>query len=70
MTDISNLACVDPAAKIGAGVRIGPFCVVGPDVAIGEGCELLNHVTIQGVTRIGAHNIFYPHSVIGVAPRI
>jgi len=69
MTDISNLACVDPAAKMGTGVRIGPFCVVGPDVTIGEGCELLNHVTIQGVTRIGAHNIFYPHSVIGVAPQ-
>lgn len=69
MTEISNLACIDPSAKIGSGVKIGPFCVIGPDVTIGDGCELLNHVTISGITQVGAHNIFYPNTVIGVAPQ-
>lgn len=69
MTEISKLACVDPAAVIGSGVIIEPFCVVGPGVVLGDGCHLMNHVTIQGRTQIGTHNVFYPHAVVGVAPQ-
>jgi len=69
MTEISNQAFVDPAAKIGQNVRIGPFCMIGPDVEIGDGCNLMNQVTIQGVTRIGKGNVFYPNAVVGVAPQ-
>ena len=31
------MALVDPAAKLGAGVTIGPFCTVGPEVELGDG---------------------------------
>jgi len=69
MSEISELAVIDPSARIGADIRIGPFCVIGPDVEIGDGCELINSVTIQGVTRIGKGNVFYQNVVIGVAPQ-
>jgi len=69
MTEISKQAFVDPTAQVGGNVRIGPFCVVGPDVVIGDGCELMNNVTIQGITRIGANNVLYPNVVIGTAPQ-
>jgi len=69
MAEISKLAAVDPEAKIGKNVTIGPFCVIGPHVEIGEGCELMNNVTIQGVTHIGPLNVFYPNAIIGVTPQ-
>ena len=31
MTDIHATAVVDPGAEIGADVKVGPFCVVGPN---------------------------------------
>ena len=39
---------------LGAGVRIGPFCLVGPEVELGDGCELKSHVVVAGRTTIGA----------------
>ncbi len=31
---VHPLAYVAPAARLGEGVRIGPFCTVGPDVVL------------------------------------
>ena len=67
MANISNMAVVDPSARIGSDVTIGPFCVIGPDVIIGDGCELKNSITVEGVTRIGKNNVIYPYAVIGIA---
>src|SRR5438876_12285022 len=55
-TRIHTSAIVDPGAKIAATCRIGPFCIVGPHVEMGEGCELISHVTLQGPTVMGNHN--------------
>ena len=30
---------VDPSARLHSDVIIGPFCVVGPDAEIGQGCR-------------------------------
>ena len=38
-TTIHPLAVVDPAARLGVGVSIGPFCTVGPDVTIEDGAD-------------------------------
>jgi UDP-N-acetylglucosamine acyltransferase len=38
-------------------------------VILGEGCTLISHVVLEGRTRIGARNIFYPFSSIGVPPQ-
>jgi len=60
---------VDPAAKIGDGVVIGPFCVVGPNVTLGNGTELKSHVAMIGRTTVGSDNCFWPNSVIGGDPQ-
>lgn len=62
-------AVVDPAAKIHPTCKIGPYCVVHSNVEIGEGCELISHVTVEGPTRIGAHNRIFPFTSIGTAPQ-
>lgn len=64
---IHPTAIVDPSAKIGDGVEIGPYCIVGADVSIGARTRLLAHVFIEGVTSIGEENVIYPYSTIGVA---
>ena len=60
---------VDPAAVLGRGVRIGPFCTIGPDVTIEDEAELISHVAVDGHTRIGAGAILYPFCTVGLAPQ-
>jgi UDP-N-acetylglucosamine acyltransferase len=60
-------AIIDPQARISASAEIGPFCLIGADVEIGERTRLMANVFVEGVTRIGEDNIFFPYSTIGVA---
>ena len=62
-------AVIDAKAKVAASCKIGPFCIVGADVELGEGCELTSHVVIEGPTKIGARNKFAPFSTIGCSPQ-
>ena len=66
---------IHPSAVIASGAvvpescTVGPFCTIGPDVVLGEDCRLISHVVLDGRTRIGARNVFYPFCSIGVAPQ-
>jgi UDP-N-acetylglucosamine acyltransferase len=66
---VAKNAVVDPRAELADDVEIGPFCVVGPDVIIGRGTRLDNHVTITGNVTIGEYNHFSPCTVIGGEPQ-
>jgi UDP-N-acetylglucosamine acyltransferase len=48
---------------------VGPFCTIGPEVALGEDCTLISHVVLEGRTRIGARNVFHPFCAVGIAPQ-
>src|ERR1700678_2262293 len=60
-------AIVDARARIAETAEIGPYCIVGSEVEIGAGTRLMAHVYLEGATRIGADNIFFPYSTVGVA---
>jgi UDP-N-acetylglucosamine acyltransferase len=62
-------AVIAPGAQIPASCNIGPFCTIGPEVVLGEDCTLISHVVLDGRTRIGARNVFYPFCSIGVTPQ-
>jgi UDP-N-acetylglucosamine acyltransferase len=62
---IHPTAIVSPHARIGKNVRIGPFCVIGADVELGDDCVLHSHVVIEGHSKIGRSNEFFPFSAIG-----
>lgn len=62
-------AVIDPRARIHPGCKIGPYCVIGPEVEIGANCQLVSHVTIEGPTKIGSDNGFFPFCSIGMAPQ-
>ncbi|MGN6627738.1 MAG: acyl-ACP--UDP-N-acetylglucosamine O-acyltransferase [Tepidisphaeraceae bacterium] len=66
---IHPLAVVDPNARLGEGVEIGAFCVVGPDVVLGDRCKLYNNVTILGRSTLGKSNTIYPNAVLGAPPQ-
>jgi UDP-N-acetylglucosamine acyltransferase len=66
---IHPTAIVDPRAQVHPSCQVGPYCVIGPNVEVGEECHFISHVTVEGPTRIGAHNRFSPFSSIGFAPQ-
>jgi len=67
--NVHPTALIDPQAKIHPSCKIGPYCVIGPQVQLGEGCHLVSHVAIEGPSKIGADNGFFPFSSIGMAPQ-
>ena len=66
---IHSSAVVSPAAILGADVRIGPWCSVGPDVVLGDGVELISHAVVDGHTEIGAGAKLFPFCTVGMAPQ-
>jgi UDP-N-acetylglucosamine acyltransferase len=66
---IHPTAIVAPGAVIPDSCTIGPYCTIGPDVKLGEACNLISHVVIDGRTSLGARNTLYPFASVGVAPQ-
>ncbi len=66
---IHPTAVVHESARIPESCEIGPFCVIGAEVELGQSCRLDSHVAIQGPTKIGGNNRFFPFCSIGMAPQ-
>ena len=62
---IHPLAAVDPSAKLGTDVSIGPFCVVEANAEIGDGCALASHVVIRRETILGENNTVCEGAILG-----
>jgi UDP-N-acetylglucosamine acyltransferase len=62
-------AIVEPGAMLGEDVKIGPFCVVGAQSALGDGVELISHAIVTGRTKIGAGSTIFPFASIGHRPQ-
>jgi UDP-N-acetylglucosamine acyltransferase len=58
-------AIVEDGAVLGAGVEIGPFCLVNASAVLGDGVRLLSHVSIGPRTTIGARTVVHPQCVLG-----
>jgi UDP-3-O-[3-hydroxymyristoyl] glucosamine N-acyltransferase len=58
---IDPQANVDPAARLGSGVRISAFATVGPDTEIGEGTVLYPGAYVGPRCRIGKDCALYPN---------
>jgi UDP-N-acetylglucosamine acyltransferase len=66
---IQPTTIVDPAARIGADVEIGPFSIIGSQVTIGEKTIVQSHVVIEGKVTIGSGNLIGHGSIIGAPPQ-
>jgi UDP-N-acetylglucosamine acyltransferase len=68
-TSVHATALVDPRARLGNGVEIGPYAVIGPEVEIGDGSRIGPHVVIDGRVRMGKQNRIFPGACIGLEPQ-
>src|SRR5882672_6366396 len=66
---IHSTAIVDPSARVPESCNIGPYCIIGPNVELGEDCQLVSHVHIEGPTRIGKNVGVFPFTSLGMAPQ-
>ncbi len=62
---IDARAIIDPDARLGCDVEVGPWSVIGPGVEIGDGCRIGTHVIIRGPTRLGERNRVFQFATIG-----
>jgi UDP-N-acetylglucosamine acyltransferase len=66
---------IHPSAIVAAGAtvpescNIGPFCTVGANVVLGERCELVSHVVLDGHVTMGDDNRVFPFTSLGCAPQ-
>lgn len=62
-------ARVHPGARLAQGVSVGPLSVVGEQVELGPGSEVVAQATLLGPARFGAHTVVYPYATLGAAPQ-
>ena len=67
--EVHPTAIVEDGARLGEDVRIGPYCMVGREVSLGEGCELISHVAVAGRTTVGPRTRIFPFASIGHQPQ-
>jgi UDP-3-O-[3-hydroxymyristoyl] glucosamine N-acyltransferase len=58
-------AVVHETATIGAGVFLGPYCVIGAGATVGDACLVGSHVVIENGATIGAGSVLHPHVFVG-----
>mgnify|MGYP001813653133 CR=1 FL=1 len=68
MAEVHPTAVVAPEASLGD-VQIGPYCVIGPQVTLGDGVQLHSHVVVDGRTSIGDGTAIYPFASVGMQPQ-
>lgn len=66
---LSSLALIDPNAKIGKNVTIGPYSIIAKDVEIADGCTIANNVTILDGVKIGKNSRVFPGAILGAIPQ-
>ena len=70
MSRIHPTAVLEPGAKVGERVVIGPFAVLGGAVVLEDEVEVGSHSVLAGVLRVGRGTRIFPGCVIGTEPQI
>jgi len=68
-TEIHEQASIAASAKLGRGVKIGAYAVIGEEVELGDGCIVYAHAAIDGPSKFGKNNVFYSFSAVGGDPQ-
>lgn len=66
---IHPTAIISPSAYLADNVTVGPYCIVGDEVQIGEGTVLEAHVTLERWVRIGRNCRIWPGAALGGPPQ-
>ncbi|MBA3607991.1 MAG: acyl-ACP--UDP-N-acetylglucosamine O-acyltransferase [Chthoniobacterales bacterium] len=66
---IHPTATIDPAARLGEEVEVGPYAVIGGEVEIGARTVVQSHAVIEGAVRLGMDNRIGQGAIIGGFPQ-
>lgn len=67
MNQVHPTAIIDPSARLGEDVEIGPYTIVEADVRIGDGSRIGAHVTLGERLELGRHVRVYNYACLGTA---
>ena len=67
--NIHHTAIIDPEAKLGVNLEIGPYVVIDGCAEIGDYCNIESHAVIEGTVRIGSNNVIGHAAIIGTPPQ-
>lgn len=62
---IDGRAIIDPSAKLGSNVSVGPWSIVGADVELGDDCQIASHCVVKGPAKIGSGVRIFQFSTVG-----
>jgi len=66
---IHPTAIIEPGAKLGTNVSVGPYSIIGSNVEIGDNTWVGPHTVIKGHTRIGRDNRIFQFCSLGEIPQ-
>lgn len=69
MPAIHPTAIIEPGARLGGDITIGPYSCIGADVELGDGVSIMAHVVVGGRTTIGPRTRIFPFASIGLPPQ-
>jgi UDP-N-acetylglucosamine acyltransferase len=58
-------AIVHSKAQVACSVTVGPYSIIGEGVELGDDCEVMSHVVVEGPTTIGKRNRIFPYAAVG-----
>lgn len=66
---IHPTSIIEPGARLGEGVRIGPYSIIERDTVIGDDSEIRAHASVKRFTALGRSNIIHEGAIIGGEPQ-
>jgi UDP-N-acetylglucosamine acyltransferase len=66
---IHPTAIVQEGARVPDSCSVGPYCTIGANVVLGERCELVSHVVLDGHLTMGDDNRVFSFACLGIAPQ-
>lgn len=67
---IHETAVIDPGARLGADVEVGPYAVIGSGVVVGARTRIGPHACLMGPLEIGEDNVIGFSAALGHDPQI
>ncbi len=67
--EVHATAIVDPGARLGDDVSVGPYSIIGPGVSVGTGTTIASHVLVERDTTIGEQCQISQGAVLGSDPQ-
>jgi UDP-N-acetylglucosamine acyltransferase len=69
MSEIHPTAIVEDGARLGTGVSVGAYAIVGREAVLGDGVVVHAHARISGLTEIGPGTRIHSFAAVGGEPQ-